>query len=1563
MARKLNKKFVIGLVGVAVLGAGALVALPYARNIANLFKDSIPELERKGDVAMAAGDYHEAAAKYGLAANRAQTNLDLQIKFVDAYDYTVAGNPERMNQLRNYYARIFQTDQNNLPVMRRLLNVQQQDVQQDPRNRERIRTLQETAQRILKQDPKDVEAKKALVLAVLEPFTRNLGVSQEEADAAREQAEQALKDHPANGDLLQYVVQFRLKDAQNAALRGDTAYVRESLDKARALVEETIKAQPEFPDAYFAAFQVHRAMRYFSPGVDNAKRAEMYKQEYDYLVKADALAKPGMEDDRFLQIRSQAIDALEQVDPRQAEDRYRQLVGEMPSHRRPRLMLAQFLAKQPARRDDAIAILRSKWQPQKPLRGLESMTQAGYEINEQLRLSVILLASLEGVDDTNERNKRLKEVEDNYARLATIQSPSLQPWLRRIEGGLALERGRISEATQKYGDALKMLAADSPNADEQDMRNEVLAEFAFAHLRLGQTGKARPPLQELVQREPANHLARAKLIELLILESRLDEAEKMLAPFRTWFKDNPAVERLWLMLQSKQRDRLAATYATMSETTRDNRLLKMQTARVLRNTDEILRLGQLMLDTDPGDIDATATVADTLIGLGRRAEAIVVVDNALKAKPGNLRLKSFRENLAAETPEQQQQVVQQQIENITDPYVRELTRAEVLRSQGKGDEAIAALIAAEKLNPKDTRALELQFATYVAMAKVPEAEATLKRLSQLDTDPVKSEEKAVQLMIARAYQQQGEARQTQLEAALTEASKVAQKYNDIASSSLLYAKLLHELRNYGEAAEWYAQTIEKSPTNIEALRGSVACLMALGRVPEARNRLEEARRVAPNDPGLRQLDLEWEINHGDPLRAIDTLTDVWQKNQDDPQAWFQLGAAFERVARSKEAKNDRAAARQFMTRAADHWDKSRAKFPREIRFAFVAANAHRALGDSVKAEEIFVKLLDTDEWRGKPEMVEALAEQYAMSGKAQQAEQTLVEFLNKTDPKPTSTLVRLSILYAQNEKMNEALAVLEAKRDDPAVRRQRIELLIIANQLDAARIAIEEALAREPSADIYLVAAYVELNSRNFEKADGFVTKVLQERPNDPAALFYRAKVRLSRTPQNVEGAREDLQKVVSMAPGNVEARLTLAEMYSAAGQREQAVRELEKAWQLNRTQKVVLLRLIDAYMSALPPQYHNAQKAMEQANQSPGLANDVDVIFTEAQLSAARTPPDIRKAMELAKKALAIAPENPNVQQRYFETLLRARQYRDLLRESEPVLAKDPGAWWLYRLRGLAQRRDGNRLEAEREFDAAFKVVVPQQNEQAIGMVARTIASELSPAEAIKRVEPIASDDLSIRVLLASLYQGANLPSQAIEQLERIMVDRQRLRPDQLRMTLQMLGNAYLQVGSPDRALKIFEELLKETPNDILLLNNLAYVHTLPGSGGSLQKALTFSSKAYQATEKATTLDEQTLYVWDTHGWVLVQTQGRRLEGIELLRRAAEQARFPEVHLHLAEAYLMSDNEDDLLRAGDALAGARRLIEEIESAKRPLDPTVKPKFEQLSGQLESRRRQAVGAG
>ncbi len=114
---------------------------------------------------------------------------------------------------------------------------------------------------------------------------------------------------------------------------------------------------------------------------------------------------------------------------------------------------------------------------------------------------------------------------------------------------------------------------------------------------------------------------------------------------------------------------------------------------------------------------------------------------------------------------------------------------------------------------------------------------------------------------------------------------------------------------------------------------------------------------------------------------------------------------------------------------------------------------------------------------------------------------------------------------------------------------------------------------------------------------------------------------------------------------------------------------------------------------------------------------------------------------------------------------------------------------------------------------------------------------------------------------------------------------------------------------GEQTSAIARYEAVLKYDPNNVVSLNNLAYLYQqLDG-----KKALEYAERAYK-------LAPNHYGVMDTYGWILMRQQQSQ-HGLELLAKATELAPHDrDVRYHYAAA---------LARTGDC-AGAAEVLKEL---------------------------------
>ena len=132
-----------------------------------------------------------------------------------------------------------------------------------------------------------------------------------------------------------------------------------------------------------------------------------------------------------------------------------------------------------------------------------------------------------------------------------------------------------------------------------------------------------------------------------------------------------------------------------------------------------------------------------------------------------------------------------------------------------------------------------------------------------------------------------------------------------------------------------------------------------------------------------------------------------------------------------------------------------------------------------------------------------------------------------------------------------------------------------------------------------------------------------------------------------------------------------------------------------------------------------------------------------------------------------------------------------------------------------------------------------------------------------------------------------------------------------------QFLGNAYLTNGDNKEAMQAFEAVYAEQPENIVALNNLAWLYSLKNDS----RALEFAEKAYKEKPENSGIQ-------DTYGWVLVQ-QGQVEKGLRILEQVIEVLPgVPEVQYHYAVA---------LLKSGEKTA-AHKILKQLLQSNQPYE-------------------------
>jgi putative PEP-CTERM system TPR-repeat lipoprotein len=193
-----------------------------------------------------------------------------------------------------------------------------------------------------------------------------------------------------------------------------------------------------------------------------------------------------------------------------------------------------------------------------------------------------------------------------------------------------------------------------------------------------------------------------------------------------------------------------------------------------------------------------------------------------------------------------------------------------------------------------------------------------------------------------------------------------------------------------------------------------------------------------------------------------------------------------------------------------------------------------------------------------------------------------------------------------------------------------------------------------------------------------------------------------------------------------------------------------------------------------------------------------------------------------------------------------------------------------------------------------------------------------------LERAEDINPKNIETKMIKARIYSKTQ-PAKALEILKEIV----ETDPDHA-LAHDLQATVYQLLGDKKAAVKKYEETLNKFPNDVVALNNLAYLYT--EGYGTLDEAVTLAEKAYK-------LKPQSGSIMDTYGWTLYKN-GSYDEAMRLFRESLELLpNNPSIHYHMALAYIkkgMNDKAEKELNEAIVL-GRKAPFPEIDEAKKTL--------------------------
>lgn len=454
-----------------------------------------------------------------------------------------------------------------------------------------------------------------------------------------------------------------------------------------------------------------------------------------------------------------------------------------------------------------------------------------------------------------------------------------------------------------------------------------------------------------------------------------------------------------------------------------------------------------------------------------------------------------------------------------------------------------------------------------------------------------------------------------------------------------------------------------------------------------------------------------------------------------------------------------------------------------------------------------------------------LATAYGRAGELQLAISTYEEALNRS-PTDISIIVPAVVTLNKAGETKRADQILQMaagqKLFNSELKKLEVQSYLRRGEVASAIDVLGEWLAEDPNnRDACLLLVKLKMKKGNFVEAGRLLDMLETREPNslpitvarieflvsqgksDEALLIcdevvknlnnasaYILRARTFVTLGEMDKAKEDFEKAVTVEPDNIGALLVKSDFYRSIGQLKKAVADIQRALSLGPDNITVQKRAISIFLIS-------------------------------------RNPDHTRQGRSILDKAIAANPDDLELR-RYDARYLLAEETAPAIDNAEKILRKiiedrpEAGEAWV--LLGELRRRQGQLKEA---MDTALQGLAHKENDRELLLLKARVEKEHSPALAIptlKQLHDMDPDDVDVAVFLADIYVEAQESGKAVNLLREQLVA-SRSAPDRRKANIALFRALYKNGNRAD-AQKVLDSLYQSIPNDSAAL--LAHVRLL---------------------------------------------------------------------------------------------------------------------------------------
>jgi putative PEP-CTERM system TPR-repeat lipoprotein len=787
------------------------------------------------------------------------------------------------------------------------------------------------------------------------------------------------------------------------------------------------------------------------------------------------------------------------------------------------------------------------------------------------------------------------------------------------------------------------------------------------------------------------------------------------------------------------------------------------------------------------DAAILALRGDALLGLGQAEKSKEAYQQALKAKPGfaHATIGLARHALMQKDALVAGTLIDQAVaDHPSDPAVWQF-KGDLLRSQGKPDDALAAYSQVLKIKP-DHRSAHLEKAYIeISAGKFDAANADIEAARK--TTP-----NSLMVNYTQALLDFSQGKHAAAKESLQKVLRVAPEHMP---SILLAGVVEHGLGSMTQAEMHLRKYLESFPEHAYARKMLVTTLLKLGQPSMAQGFLAPLMADGGNDPQLLALAGELAMQSRDYGKA----TEYFEKASKlaPKEATLRTSLAISTMAQGDDARaiseleqstkldtsSSKAAVLLVLTELRlKHFDKALAAAnaleavqPKEAMVHNLKGGVYMAKGDLANARASFEKALAL-----QPTYFPAagnLAQLAYSEKKPEQAKKYLTAFLEK-DKKNMEAMAALAELAARQGKPEEVTQWLEKSHaENPDAVAPVVALgkhyLQTRQQPKALTLARKFQVANPKNTDLLDLLGQAQMSSGDSQGALETFSKLAGMAPKSALAQYRLASVHMML--KNPTAAAADLKKALALQPDYLDAQVAQAELAVRDGKWDAALviaRNIQK-----QRAKNPIGHVLEGNLMLAQGKPALAIRPYEQAFAfAPGTANLVKL--HSAMMRAGKT----KEAEARLDQWQKTHPDDMGIALYVAESLLAEKKYKPAIGKLEVIVKQAPtnaaalnNLAWAYQ-----QEKDPRALKT-----AEQALALAADSPQILDTVGNIMVEQGNTAVGVERLQKavkLAPNDAEIRYHLAQGLAKAGDKASARKELEIVMANKNFARMDEAR-------------------------------------------------------------------------------------------------------------------------------------------------------------------------------------